>query len=321
MHVPASHGWRMRDDAYRAGDALRIGARNARQCHSSCAYWIAPGPVAAHRSASTFPQEHRIMNASRALCLTAMVLGSAFGAPYRRCGQTPAPAAPSAIPADPWPRVVDRRPAHRCSCTSRRSTSGPTTSSTSAPRSRYKKDGREGPGLRRALRHRAHAGRQGRAHRRVREPADLEDRLPDAARQRRELSRPSSPRNSRRRCARSSLDQLQASLAAAGVKPPTVEVAQQSAAGHRQLLAGDPGADRRRAGDQAGARHSRFQRVINTRALILQGGLEQNFYMHVYDGWLSASSIDGPWTQSFRPAVRHGRPRDAAREERTPSTC
>lgn len=46
--------------------------------------------------------------------------------------------------------------------------------------------------------------------------------------------------------------------------------------------------------------NSRFSRVINTRALILQGGIEQNFYLHVYDGWLSASSIAGPWSQSFR---------------------
>jgi len=46
--------------------------------------------------------------------------------------------------------------------------------------------------------------------------------------------------------------------------------------------------------------NARFNRVINTRALILQGGLEQNFYIHVYDGWLSASTIGGPWTQPFR---------------------
>ena len=44
---------------------------------------------------------------------------------------------------------------------------------------------------------------------------------------------------------------------------------------------------------------SRFQRVINTRALILQGGFGNNFYIHVYDGWLSASSLAGPWSQVF----------------------
>ena len=44
----------------------------------------------------------------------------------------------------------------------------------------------------------------------------------------------------------------------------------------------------------------RFSRVINTRALILQGGFQQAYYMHVYDGWMTATSLDGPWTVSFR---------------------
>src|SRR4029077_12580555 len=48
---------------------------------------------------------------------------------------------------------------------------------------------------------------------------------------------------------------------------------------------------------------SHFQRVINTRALILQGGLDEHFYIHVYDGWFEASSISGPWMQSFQPPV------------------
>ena len=43
-----------------------------------------------------------------------------------------------------------------------------------------------------------------------------------------------------------------------------------------------------------------FQRVINTRALILAGRDGQNFYIHVYDGWLQSSAITGPWMQSFR---------------------
>ena len=56
------------------------------------------------------------------------------------------------------------------------------------------------------------------------------------------------------RCARCRSTSLQASLAANGVKPATVEVANNAAAGHREQLAGDPGADRRRTGDEAGAR-------------------------------------------------------------------
>ena len=41
---------------------------------------------------------------------------------------------------------------------------------------------------------------------------------------------------------------------------------------------------------------SRFERVINTRALILRTRLDNTWYLHVYDGWLSASSIMGPWS-------------------------
>ena len=47
---------------------------------------------------------------------------------------------------------------------------------------------------------------------------------------------------------------------------------------------------------------SRFQRVINTRALILQGGIEQNYFIHVYDGWLKSGFLEGPWSKSdFQP--------------------
>jgi hypothetical protein len=44
-----------------------------------------------------------------------------------------------------------------------------------------------------------------------------------------------------------------------------------------------------------------FARVINTRALILQRVAKQDFFIHVYDGWLMASTLDGPWTQPFLP--------------------
>ena len=44
-----------------------------------------------------------------------------------------------------------------------------------------------------------------------------------------------------------------------------------------------------------------FQRVINTRALILQRTVEKDFWIHVFDGWLMAKLIQGPWTQPFIP--------------------
>src|SRR4029453_9270949 len=42
-----------------------------------------------------------------------------------------------------------------------------------------------------------------------------------------------------------------------------------------------------------------FQRVINTRALIVKSASEPQFFLHVYDGWLMAVSLDGPWSQPF----------------------
>jgi hypothetical protein len=41
---------------------------------------------------------------------------------------------------------------------------------------------------------------------------------------------------------------------------------------------------------------SRFERVINTRALIMRTRLDKTWYLHVYDGWLSSPEIMGPWS-------------------------
>lgn len=47
----------------------------------------------------------------------------------------------------------------------------------------------------------------------------------------------------------------------------------------------------------------RFERVINTQAMIARlRWRPDTFYLHVYDGWVSASSMAGPWTPtSFVP--------------------
>lgn len=42
---------------------------------------------------------------------------------------------------------------------------------------------------------------------------------------------------------------------------------------------------------------SRFERVINTHALILREVGSTTFYLHVYDGWLYAGTLQGPWYQ------------------------
>jgi hypothetical protein len=41
-----------------------------------------------------------------------------------------------------------------------------------------------------------------------------------------------------------------------------------------------------------------FERVINTRALILRDG--QGYYLHLYDGWVTADSLDGRWQPGER---------------------
>ena len=33
--------------------------------------------------------------------------------------------------------------------------------------------------------------------------------------------------------------------------------------------------------------------------LILRAQGSSTFYLHVYDGWLSASTVDGPWSQTI----------------------
>jgi len=40
---------------------------------------------------------------------------------------------------------------------------------------------------------------------------------------------------------------------------------------------------------------SDFERVINTRAVMLREHGDDTWYLHVYDGWLSAAAIQGPW--------------------------
>jgi hypothetical protein len=96
------------------------------------------------------------------------------------------------------------------------------------------------------------------------------------------------------------LDRLEASLAAAGIKPVAVPVRNEAprviAAYSTAILVPIDG----KAVLKPVAQARRFERVINTRALILKGGFEQQYYLHVYDGWLAASVIEGPWSQTRR---------------------
>src|SRR5262245_13057402 len=47
---------------------------------------------------------------------------------------------------------------------------------------------------------------------------------------------------------------------------------------------------------------TRFERVINTQALIARTRFDKTYYLHVYDGWVSSESLTGPWSKaSFTP--------------------
>ena len=41
-----------------------------------------------------------------------------------------------------------------------------------------------------------------------------------------------------------------------------------------------------------------FQRVINTRAVILATGPSGPYYLHLLDGWMTAQALTGPWTKA-----------------------
>ena len=53
---------------------------------------------------------------------------------------------------------------------------------------------------------------------------------------------------------------------------------------------------------------SRFERVINTQAMIARTRFGNTWYLHVYDGWVSASTLSGPWAraESTPPGLSQG---------------
>src|SRR5215475_1594349 len=95
-----------------------------------------------------------------------------------------------------------------------------------------------------------------------------------------------------------SLDRLQASLVATGnIQPPTVVVNNDPP---QIIIAYAPSVLVSISGNPivrpvAG---TAFERVINTEALMLQPQGGGNYYLHVYDGWMSAGAITGPWSRA-----------------------
>lgn len=93
-----------------------------------------------------------------------------------------------------------------------------------------------------------------------------------------------------------SLDRLEASLVASGIfKPKAVEVRndppQIIVSYSPAILVPVSGKSVWRDVPDSG-----YERVINTRALILRGKWEKTCYLHVYHGWLSADSVEGPYS-------------------------
>ncbi len=100
-----------------------------------------------------------------------------------------------------------------------------------------------------------------------------------------------------------SLDRLEASLRLLGIRPPAIAVRNDPP---RVIVSYAPAILVPIDGApvlKPVAQDTRFFRVINTRALILQGGLRNRYYLHVYDGWLAADTLAGPWTQPDRLPV------------------
>lgn len=98
-----------------------------------------------------------------------------------------------------------------------------------------------------------------------------------------------------------SLDRLEASLALSGVKPPAFAV---NTAPPRIIVSYTPALLVPIDGAPVvkDVPDTRFERVINTQELIVRKKDGDSWYLHVYDGWLSAASLQGPWSQAgFTP--------------------
>ena len=94
------------------------------------------------------------------------------------------------------------------------------------------------------------------------------------------------------------LDRLEASLAAAGVTPPS-GVAVRSAP-PRIIVSETPAVLVPIPGPAVwkSVPGTQLQRVINTRAVILATDPAGPCYLHLLDGWMTAKSLDGPWSKA-----------------------
>ncbi|HTN49074.1 MAG TPA: autotransporter, partial [Burkholderiaceae bacterium] len=97
------------------------------------------------------------------------------------------------------------------------------------------------------------------------------------------------------------LDSLQASLAASQTTQPTRLAVRNEppkvivAYGPALLVPIEGKAVVRQIGN------TRFERVINTQAMLARTRFGNTWYLHVYDGWMSSNQLTGPWTQAGPP--------------------
>ena len=98
-----------------------------------------------------------------------------------------------------------------------------------------------------------------------------------------------------------SLDRLQASLAAANLPPRTVAVDNTPprvivSTSPAILVPIDGAPVWKPVADSPG-----FTRIVNTRALLLKSAAAPQVFLRVFDGWLMANTLAGPWEQPFLP--------------------
>ena len=149
-----------------------------------------------------------------------------------------------------------------------------------------------------------------------------QDRLPDAAEPRRRLRGRAAEASSRAKITHDLARPAEVVAGARRHQAADGRGAEQPAAGDRQLFAGDPGADRRRAGAEAGAERLAVPaRDQHPRADPARRARADSFYIHVYDGWLMSIVAHGPVDAAVPAAVRHGRRVAQSSRRRAPSTC
>ena len=109
------------------------------------------------------------------------------------------------------------------------------------------------------------------------------------------------------------LDRVQASLALSGVKPASFKVSNDPP---RVIISYTPSILVSIDGEPVvkPIPNTQYERIINTRLLVMRSSAGGPWLLHVHDGWLTANALDGPWTQLFNaPAALTAIAKDLAK--------